>query len=462
MITAGLALGAATLLIASLLIYQLWSRKLADVGPPEPAGRRPLMGHLHLLSGSGTSIHRTLAALSERYGPMFFLRLGRRRTLFVSNMELAKECFAGNDRAFADRPGLTNSKYVGYDHAMIAFARYGTYWREIRKICVLELLSVRRLEMLKHIRNEEISSLMKCLYRESAKEEEVELQTQLRFLTLNILLRMVAGKRYFVEGSSEEDEEGKELLQALEQIANLFGLFTVSDAIPWLEWLDLDGHVRAMKKAHRKLDKIVSKWVADHRRRRDSGETINNPDFIDILISRLQDEQLPDVHPPDAIINATAFNMVIAGTTTTSDTLEWALSLLLNHPHELKKAQDELDFHVGLERQVVESDISKLDPRVWSDPEEFEPSRFVTTHREVKLGGQCFELIPFGSGKRSCPGLAMGLLVTHLALARLLHGFECRAPGNAPVDMSEGIGATMPKAVPLHALLRPRLPSHLY
>ncbi|CAN6459949.1 unnamed protein product [Victoria cruziana] len=507
-----LADGAAILLIVFLVIYQLWPGKLAR-GPPEPAGRRPLMGHLHLLSGSSTSVHRTVAALSDKHGPMFFLQLGRRRTLFLSSMELAKECFAGNDMAFADRPALINAKYMGYDYAMIAFARYGAYWREIRKICILELLSVRRLEMLKHIRDEEISSLLKCLYIQCRKEGAVELQQRLRFLTLNIALRMVAGKRYFVEGRSEEDEEGKELLKAVGEVARLFGIFTVSDAIPWLEWLDVGGHVRAMKQAHNKLDEIVAKWVADHRARRDSGEAINNPDFVDILISQLEDDHLSNVHPSDTIIKATAFIMVAAGTTTTSDTLEWALSLLLNHPHELKRAQDELDFHVGLERQVDESDISKLsylqaivketlrlypaaplllphhsvepvtiagynipagtdlyvnvwklqrDPKVWPDPEEFKPSRFLTTHKEVKLTGQSFELIPFGSGRRSCPGLTMGLQVTHLALARLLHGFEWRAPGNVPVDLSEGIGLTMPKAVPLHALLHPRLPSHLY
>ncbi|XP_031483747.1 cytochrome P450 CYP82D47-like isoform X5 [Nymphaea colorata] len=509
-----LADGAAAilLLIALLLINQLWPRKLTN-GPPEPVGRRLLTGHLHLLLGSSTSVHRTLAALSDQYGPMFFLQLGRRRTLVLSSAGLAKECFTGNDRAFADRPELINAKYIGYDYAMIPFAPYGAYWREIRKICILEVLSGRRLEMLKHIRNEEIDSLLKCLYSECRKEEEVGLQKRLSFLAMNIVLRMVARKRCFVEDSSKEDEEGKEFIKAVGETSHLFGIFTVSDALPWLEWLDVGGHVRAMKRAHKKLDKIASKWVAEHRSRRDSGDAINNPDFIDVLISELQDEHFSNVHPPDTIIKATAWTMVAAGTATTSDTLEWALSLLLNNPHELKEAQDELDFHVGTERQVEESDISKLsylqaivketlrlyppapllvphhsmepvniagynipagtdlyvnvwkvhrDPKVWADPEEFKPSRFVTTHKEVKVNGQSFELIPFGSGRRSCPGLSMALQITHLALARLLHGFEWRAPGNDPVDMSEGFGLTMPKAVPLRALLRPRLASHLY
>ncbi|XP_031484581.1 cytochrome P450 CYP82D47-like isoform X1 [Nymphaea colorata] len=507
-----LADGAAILLIAFLLIYQLWPRKVTS-GPPEPAGRRPLMGHLHLFSGSSTPTYRTLAAFSDQYGPMFVLQLGRRRTLVLSSAELAKECFTGNDRAFADRPALINAKYIGYNYAMIGFAPYGAYWREIRKICIQELLSGRRLEMLKHIRNEETNSLLKCLYRECRKEGEVELQKRLRFLAMNIVLRMVARKRYFVEDSNKEDGEGKEFLQALGETTHLFGIFTVSDAIPWLEWLDVGSHVRAMKRANDKLDKIVTGWVAEHRRRRDSGEAINNPDFIDVLISQLQDGHLSDFHPPDNIIKATALTMVSGGTTTTSDTLEWALSLLLNNPHELKKAQDELDFHVGTERQVEESDISKLsylqaivketlrlyppapllvphhstepvniagynipagtdlyvnvwkvhrDPRVWADPEEFKPGRFVTTHKEVKVDGQSFELLPFGSGRRSCPGLLMALQFIHLVLARLLHGFEWRAPGNGPVDMSEEIGLFIPKAVPLHALLRPRLPSHLY
>ena len=193
--------------------------------------------------------------------------------------------------------------------------------------------------------------------------------------------------------------------------------------------------------------------------------------------------------------------------------MTWALSLLLNHRHALKKVQDELDEQVGKERLVNELDINKLvylqavvkeamrlypagplsglreftedctlggyhiqagtrlmlnlwkmhrDPRVWSDPLDFKPERFRTTHKEVDVKGQHFELLPFGGGRRLCPGITFGLQMTHLALAAFLHAFEVTTHSNAPVDMSPTFGLTIMKTTPLEVLAKPHLSPSLY
>lgn len=193
--------------------------------------------------------------------------------------------------------------------------------------------------------------------------------------------------------------------------------------------------------------------------------------------------------------------------------LVWALSLLLNNSHALKRFQQELDLHVGKERQVDESDMTKLvylnavvketlrlyptvplsaphesmeqctvggyhvpkgtrlmtniwkihhDPRVWPNPHEFQPERFLTSHKDVDVRRQHFEFIPFGSGRRICPGIFLSLQVMQLALANLIHGFDLSTIANDPVDMSESSGLTNLKATPLEVLLHPRLSSHLY
>ena len=205
--------------------------------------------------------------------------------------------------------------------------------------------------------------------------------------------------------------------------------------------------------------------------------------------------------------------LILGGSDTTAGTLTWAISLLLNNTEALKKAQEELDLHVGADRQVDDSDIKNLiylqaiiketlrlypagpllgpreamesctvggynvpggtrlivniwkiqrDPRVWTDPSVFKPERFFTNHENVDVRGQHFELIPFGSGRRSCPGVSFALQVLHLTLARLLHGFDLASPLDLPVDMSESPGLTIPKATPLEVLLTPRLPTKLY
>lgn len=200
--------------------------------------------------------------------------------------------------------------------------------------------------------------------------------------------------------------------------------------------------------------------------------------------------------------------LILGGSDTTSGTLTWAISLLLNNPNMLKKAQEELDQQIGMDRQVDDSDIKNLvylqaiiketlrlypagpllgpreamedctvagyhipagtrlivnvwkiqrDPRVWKNPSAFQPERFLTSHTDVDFRGQQFELIPFGSGRRSCPGASSALQVLHLTLARLLHSFELATPLDQPVDMSESPGLTIPKATPLKVLLSPRL-----
>jgi fraxetin 5-hydroxylase len=204
---------------------------------------------------------------------------------------------------------------------------------------------------------------------------------------------------------------------------------------------------------------------------------------------------------------------VVGGTDTAFVTLGWGLSLLLNHRHALMKAREELDRVIGKDRNVEESDLPKLvyiqaivketlrmyppapfsmphentedcyvggyrvpagtllwvnlwklhrDPQVWSDPEEFRPERFLTQHTDVDVRGQHFEYIPFGSGRRGCPGISLGFYVLNMTLARLIHGFDLTTPFDAPVDMTETKGVTMPRANPLEVIVTPRLPSRLY
>ncbi|KAF3774991.1 Cytochrome P450 82C4 [Nymphaea thermarum] len=482
-------------LLAFFFIRKIWQKSKSEgrCRLPEPNGSWPIVGHLGLLTGT-TPLYRTLATLSEKHGPLFSLQLGQRRAIVVSSMDLAKECFTVNDRAFAGRPPLESFKRLGYDHAMFAFSPYGPYYRELRKIVTTELLSSQQLELLKHIRVDEVGFLVRRLYGSCSSHEPVEMMQHVTCLALNIVLRMVAGKRYF-----DLDGEGKEFSEALNEFGNL-GTFTISDAIPWLRWLDVGGHLKAMKRVHLKMDEVASAWLAEHRRK-ESSSAGGKRDLIDVLIKELDDGHLSENHQTDTIIKATVLVLVVAGTEATAITLEWALSLLLNNPHLLKKAQDELDCQVGKDRQVDESDINNLpylqaivkesmrlypatplllphesmepvqlggfevpvgstlfvnawkihrDPTLWTDPEEFKPERFLSSSNEMtSFGGQDFAFLPFGSGRRFCIGWRMAMQVLHLTLARLLQGFEWSTPMDEPVDMTEGHGLALPKATPL-------------
>ena len=207
--------------------------------------------------------------------------------------------------------------------------------------------------------------------------------------------------------------------------------------------------------------------------------------------------------------------MICAGTDTSATTMEWALCQLLKHPEVLRKAHEELDEVVGRERALEESDVPKLKyiecivketlrlhppgplmvphvptedakvagydipknsrvfiniwavhrhPSAYKNPLEFDPDRFIGSDIDVK--GTNYQLLPFGTGRRICPGLTMGLIMVQLGLARLLHSFDWSMPAGQTaehdLDMLETFGITTPKADPLQAVATARLAPHLY
>ncbi|KAJ4701847.1 putative Cytochrome P450 [Melia azedarach] len=513
-----------------LFVYSLvWISRLAQRNSsnrkavPEPAGARPLIGHLHLLGGPKPA-HITLGNVADKYGPIFMIKLGMHRALIVSSWEIVKECFTINDKVFSNRIKALAPEILGYNYAMFGFSPYGPYWRHIRKIATLEVLSNHRLEMVKHVRESEVKKFVKEIYDLWMKHNGisgncnkvlVEMKGKFNSLTLNVATRVVVGKILVGGNTKEETDENDRCRKAIRKFAELTGTFAIADAVPFLRWLDLDGCEKAMKKTAKEFDQIVEGWLQEHKQKRISGQVSadRERDFMDVMLSVLADaEELPS-YDADTIIKATSLGLILGGTDTTTVTLTWALALTLNHPDVLKKAQIELDTYVGRERLVHESDIKNLiylqailketfrlypatplsvphesledctiagyhvpagtrlfvnipkihtDPNVWENPCEFQPERFLTTHKDIDVRGQNFELIPFGSGRRGCPGISFALQVLQLTLANLLHGFEFATPGNEPVDMSEGAGLTNLKATPLEVLLAPRLPAHLY
>ncbi|KAG9440791.1 hypothetical protein H6P81_020956 [Aristolochia fimbriata] len=506
-------------IIAVVLLYTSIWRKGKGCGrreAPQPGRRLPIIGHFYLLGAKDQPLFRTFADMADKHGPVFTFWLGMRRTIVVSGRDAAKECFTVNDKALANRPRYAAAEHLGYDYAMFGFAPYGPYWREIRKIATLELLSNRRLELLKHVPAAEVHSSLKSLYGRWVKNGrqrpiKVEMKEWFGNLTFNNVMMMIAGKRYFAGDDKDvgEEQEAQEFRRCMLEFFRLTGVFVASDAVPFMKWFDLGGHVRAMKKAAAEMDAVVARWVEEHRRERSSGDRREEEDFTHVLLSILEDAQIT-TYSPDTIIKATCLAVILGGTDTTAVTLTWALALLLNNPRVLTKLQEEVDTLVGKNRMVNYVDISNLpylhatvkevmrlypaaplsvpreatvacevagfrvpagtrvilnlwklqrDPEIWDEPEEFRPERFLSTQKELDVRGQNFEYIPFGSGRRVCPGISFALQVMHLVLARLLHAFDLQSPSGLTVDMTEEAGLTITRANPLEVMLTPRLPS---
>ncbi|KAL3850426.1 hypothetical protein ACJIZ3_012308 [Penstemon smallii] len=506
------------ILLTSLLVFNYIKKKLAKnvknvtSYPPEPPGAWPVIGHLPLLN-TRTHIAHPLSKLADKLGPVFTLRLGMQRVVVVSSREAVMECFTANDKLFVNRPKSSAGEHLVYNNASFGFSN-GPYWREMRKLVMLEVLSPRRLESMRNLRVSEICTSIRELYLETKVgfPVRVTISRWIEQLTLNIIVRTVAGIRY---GNGSGNGEVERFRGLFRELTFLSGEFVLSDVIPFpfLKMLDLQGYVKRMKRVAKELDAIIEKWIDEHvQRRGKGGEGVRDQeqDFIDVMLSTLDDKFESYGVPRRTIIKATVVNVVLGGFDTMSVYLSWLLALLINHKKVLNQAQQEIESKIGKQKWVQESDIKDLpylqsiisealrlypplplsipheavqdchlsgyfipkgtllfvnlfklhrDPRFWSDPDRFMPERFFNSDAL----GQQFEFIPFGSGRRSCPGITFAMHVTNLTIARLIQGFDFDAPGGSKyVDMSEGVGITMPRANALEVMLSPRLDSRLY
>jgi cytochrome P450 len=284
------------------------------------AGAWPIIGHLPLFSKSQAT-HHLLGTMADKYGPIFTIKLGTATTLVINNWKTAKECYTTNDIAVAYRPNLVAFEHMTYNYAMLGFAPYGPFWREMRKIVTLNFLSNHQINLLTHIRVSEIQTSIKELYNfwKNRKDENgyllVEMKKWFNELAFNIVLRMVAGKRYFGESVMVKEEEANRCLNALRDYMRLIGVFPIADAVPFLRWFDFGGHEKNMKLNFKELDGVITEWLDEHKKKRSEGvdKSKEDQDFIDVMLSTIDGT---NIHwfDSDTVIKATT--MVCAYTIT--------------------------------------------------------------------------------------------------------------------------------------------------
>ncbi|KAK4393416.1 cytochrome [Sesamum angolense] len=458
--------------------------------PPSPPGWLPVIGHVHLMKNL---LHRTLYDFSQKLGPIFSLRFGSRLVVVMSSSSLVEECFTKYDIVLANRPQPSvDRRSLGFSNTSVIGAPYGEHWRNLRKLCDLEVFAPTRLASFLSIRRDERDRMISALYKIScAGFAKVNLETKIVEQTFNNIMRMVAGKRYYGE-EVEDNEEAKRFRDLTKEALELTSASNPGEIFPILRWLGWNGLEKKLAVHARKTDEFMQGLLDEHRR----GERQNT--MVDHLLS-LQESQ-PEYYT-DEIITGLIVALIIAGTDASVVTTEWAMSLLLNHPEVLEKARNELDTLVGHERIVDEHDLPKLrylhcivletlrlfpsvptlvphepsedckiggynvpkgtmilvnawaihrDPKVWDDPLSFKPHRFETMEVETH------KLLPFGMGRRACPGAGLAQKFVGLTLGSLIQCFEWERMSAEKIDLNEGSGITLPKAKTLEAMCKPR------
>ncbi|XP_023741044.1 cytochrome P450 81Q32 [Lactuca sativa] len=485
--------------LAISAITNYFLRKFQNLPPTPWLPPLPIIGHLYLLK---RPLHKSLAKISARYGPVQLLQIGSRRVLVVSSPSAAEECLTKNDIIFANRPRqLLAGKYLGYNYDSLVYAPYGDHWRNLRRVTTLEILSSHRLREFEPIRADEVRLMIRKLYRSwSGEAVEVQVNAMLVDLTLNAVMRMVSGKRYYYGKddilTDEEKEKAHRFQEIVEEVFCAMSVSHIGDYLPILRWLGVSKLEKQLIALQAKRDLFMKELVEEIRcSMKNSGKR----NMIQVLLSLQQTE--PECYT-DEMIRSIMLTILAGGTHTSICTLEWAMSLLVNNPSVLKKAHNEINSHVGHDRCVEESDMVNLpylaciiketlrmypagpllphesskdcmvsgyhvprgtmllvnawgiqnDPNIWGDPETFRPERF----EGVEVYGDGFKLLPFGFGRRSCPGENMAMRMVGLALGSLIQCFEWGRTSKAKVDMNGGTGIALAKTIHLVAMCQPR------
>lgn len=469
--------------------------------PPGPPGV-PLLGALPFV---GPAPHTGLAALARKYGPVMHLRMGTCGVVVASSPSAARTFLKALDARFANRPAVASAADITYGRQNMVFADYGPKWKLMRKLASVHLLGARAVADWARVRRDEAGGALRGMAEAAEAGRAVVVPEVLVCALANIVGQITVSKRVF-------DAQGDESSSYKEMIVSLLtgtGLFNISDFVPALAWLDLQGVQAKLRRVHRQFDGLITKLLAEHAATAEDRAREGRLDFVDRLRASNKDDE-NDETITEVNIKGLIFDMFTAGTDTSSIIVEWALAEMINNPSIMARAQEEMDRVVGRDRRLEESDIANLpylqaickeamrlhpstplslphfsfeecevdghhvpantrlliniwaigrDPAAWEDPLEFRPERFLSgTAAKIDPMGNNFELIPFGAGRRICAGKLAGMVFVQYFLGTLVHAFEWRLPdGEEKVDMAETFGLALPKAVPLKAVVTPRL-----
>ncbi|KFK27280.1 hypothetical protein AALP_AA8G361500 [Arabis alpina] len=492
------------LFLISILLVAVKQTKRRGRQPPCPPGL-PIIGNLHQL---GELPHQSLCRLSNKYGPVMLLKLGTVSTVVVSSPETAKQALKDHDLHCCSRPSLEGTRKLSYNYLDIAFSRFDDYWKELRKLCVKEVFSMKRVNSFQPIKQMEMKKLIDSITESAFEKTPVNLSETFYSLNVNVVCKAAFGVSF--QGSVLDNERLQDLIhEALE----MMGSFSAADFYPYFGWIIdwFTGLHARRERSVRDLDAFYEQMIDLHLRK--YREERSEEDFVDLLL-RLEKEEavlgygkLTRNH-----IKAILMNILLGGINTSSITMTWAMAELARNPRVMKKVQFEIRDIIGENskgRIISFDEIDQLsylkmvvketfrlhppspllvprevlsefqingytiqpktrlhvnvwaigrDPEIWKDPDEFIPERFMDCDIDVK--GQHFELLPFGSGRRICPALYMGTTTVEFGLTNLLYQFDWKLPEGLTVediDMEEGSGLTAHKKhdlqlVPVKAL----------
>lgn len=442
--------------------------------PPGPP-RLPIIGNLHQFVFSSCP-HLYLHELSKAYGPLMSLKLGSVPILVVSSAKLAKEVMKTHDFVFSDRPEVATLKKLSYDGFDIAFGPYGEHWRQFKKVSLIHLFSNKKVRSFSSILEEVVHQMTQKISCLSYEDRVVDLSEMMVCLINSIICKIAFGRSY---DSGRHAECGRSFQDMLKDVDEMLISFCFSDYFPSLGWVldKLTGMSTRLHKIFMEFDGFYENVIDEHLY--SIGPKDGQEDIVDVLLE-LQRETSLGINITKDHIKGILMNIFVAGTDTSASTVVWAMTELMKNPEAMKRAQQEARTLMKnrIKDIIKEEDLGKLvylkavvketlrlhpvvplvlrgtsqrcsvqgyeiqektvvyvsawaigrDPESWENPEEFLPERFLGKNKGVDFQGHDFELIPFGSGRRNCPGRQLAVAMVELALANLICLFDWEVP----------------------------------
>ncbi|KAJ1275973.1 hypothetical protein BS78_05G178100 [Paspalum vaginatum] len=494
-------------LFLALLIHVLvraMSRAGKEPGRPRmmPPGpwQLPLIGSIHhLLRGLP---HHTMRDLSDRHGPVMLLRVCELVVVVVSSPEAAREVFKRHGTAFEQRPSSPGLDELHAGHGQgVVLSPYGEHWRLLRRILMTELLSQRRVEAFRHIRQDEAARLVSAVVASSAPGQLVDVN--------DLLVKFIAGSsvRSIVGGSLPDQAAFLSMMKHATELSSVFDLRDLFPSSRFVRMLPRSGKaMRHLQEVFRVFDDILSR----HEETKAVGDGDGEQGMVDVLL-KVQKEGNMRVALTPGVVKSMVMDVFGAAVDTQTITLQWAMAELMANPRVMEKAQLEIRHVLAGQESVQEAALRDLrylkaviketlrlhpptalifrlcledgqkvqgydvpkgtilvtnawaisrDPKHWEDPESFVPERF-QGERDLDLGGSNFSFMPFGSGRRICPGIDFAQANIEIALASLLYHFDWELPPGVKeedIDMAEVFGITVKRKADLVLRPVPRIP----
>ncbi|TKY68522.1 Geraniol 8-hydroxylase [Spatholobus suberectus] len=458
--------------------------------PPGPTPL-PIIGNLLKL---GNKPHHSLAQLSDAHGPIMTLKLGQVTTIVISSADMAREVLQTHDLLLSNRTVPDALSVLNHDQYSLSFMRVSPRWRDLRKICNNQLFANKTLDASQTLRRKKLQDLLSDIKKASEVGEAVDIGRAAFKTTINLLSNTFFSAD-FVHSAAEAGEYKEIVVSILKEV----GAPNLSDFFPALKILDLQGIRRRSIVSVKKVLPIFRRFVGERLKTREGTGAANNDDVLDALLNISQENGKIKMDKDE--IEHLLLNIFVAGTDTTTYTLEWAMAELIHNPKIMSKVQKELEEVVGKGNPVEETDVARLpylhtviketfrvhppvplllprkaeidveiggytipkdaqilvnawvigrDPTKWNNPNVFLPERFLDS--EIDIKGHHFELIPFGSGRRICPGLPLAIRMLPLMLGSLVNCFNWKLEEGIKLDdldKEDEYGITLEKSQPL-------------